>query len=70
MDMTVDFDRPGPRAEPITVTRRALDGLLGRATPAAWEGEQWVRAATGRGELTEEQRRYLGSDVDRLPLLR
>jgi len=32
--------------------------------------EQWVRAATGRAELVEEQRSYLGPDAKRLPLLR
>lgn len=60
----------GPRPEPVVLTRATLDALLGRPTPAAWNSEQWVRAATGRAELTEEQRGYLGADADRLPLLR
>jgi len=51
-------------------TGLVADGLLGRSTPEAWNNEQWVRAATGRAELLEEQRSYLGLDVKRLPLLR
>jgi Mycothiol maleylpyruvate isomerase N-terminal domain len=70
LDLIVELDRDGPRSEPVAVTRATLDTLLGRATPAAWNSEQWVRAATGRAELTDEQRRFLGPDVDRLPLLR
>ncbi|HEV2885451.1 MAG TPA: maleylpyruvate isomerase N-terminal domain-containing protein [Jatrophihabitans sp.] len=70
LDLTVDLDRAGPRPEPVAVTRATLDALLGRPTPAAWNSEQWVRAASGRAELAEEQRSYLGPDVHRLPLLR
>lgn len=70
LDMTVDLDRAGPGPGPIAMTRRTLDGLLGRSTPAAWNDEQWVRAATGRSELTVEQRTHLGPDVARVPLLR
>jgi len=62
------------RRPSLTASRSALglvaDGLLGRSTPEAWNNEQWVRAATGRAELLEEQRSYLGLDVKRLPLLR
>ena len=70
LDMTVDLDRAGPRPEPVAVIRATLDALLGRPTPAEWNSEQWVRAATGRAELPEEQRSHLGRDVHRLPLLR
>jgi len=70
LDLIVDLDRPGPRPEPVAVTRATLDALLGRRTPAAWDGEQWLRAATGRAAPTEEQRAYLGPDAERLPLLR
>lgn len=70
LDMTIELDCAGPGSEPIAITRGTLDELLGRVTPAAWGGEQWVRAATGRSTLTAEQRDYLGSDVARLPLLR
>jgi hypothetical protein len=70
LDLTVCLDSPGPRPEPVAVTRATVDALLGRPTPAAWNSEQWLRAATGRAELTEEQREYLGPDVGRLPLLR
>jgi hypothetical protein len=70
LDMTVELDRPGPRPEPLAITRSVLDRLLGRTTPDTWDSEQWVRATTGRGHLTEEQRTYLGADIDRLPLVR
>jgi len=70
LDMTVDVDSAGPHPEPVAITRDTVDGLLGRSTPEAWNNEQWVRAATGRDELLEEQRSYLGLDVKRLPLLR
>jgi hypothetical protein len=70
LDLTVDLDRAGPRAEPVGVTRATLDALLGRPAPGSWDSEQWLRAATGRTDLTEVQRGYLGPDVERLPLLR
>lgn len=70
LDLTVDLDRAGPRPEPVAVTRATLDALLGRPTPAEWDDEQWLRAATGRADLTDEQRDYLGPDAERLPLLR
>jgi len=70
LDMTTHFDSVGPQFEPVAITRATLDGLLGRPTPDAWSSKHWVRAATGRAELTEEQRSFLGLDIDRLPLLR
>jgi hypothetical protein len=69
LDMIVAVDRPGPRPQPVAVTRDTLDSLLGRPTPSDWNSTSWIRAATGRGEVLEEQRRYLGADVQRLPLL-
>ena len=70
LDTVVDLDHPGPRAEPLALTRGTLDGLLGRSTPCAWPDQQWVRAATGKGSLTDPQIAFLGSDFDRLPLIR
>lgn len=69
LDITVDGVAPGPGREPVQVTLSTLAGLLGRATPDTWNNYEWLRAATGRGELTTEQRSYLAADVDRLPLL-
>jgi hypothetical protein len=54
LDMTLDLDSPGPRPEPVAITRATLDALLGRPTPEVWNSEQWLRAATGRAELTKE----------------
>jgi|GEM_PF-455095 len=70
LDLTVDLEGPGPGPEPVAVARATVDALLGRPTPAGWHSEQWLRAATGRADLTEEQRDYLGPDAERLPLLR
>ncbi len=69
LDITVDVDAPGPGRKPVEVTLSTLTRLLGRATPDTWSSYEWMRSATGRGEITSEQRRYLGDDVDRLPLL-
>ncbi len=69
LDLVRELDRPGPRPEAVALTRGTLDDLLGRRTPPAWDSAQWVRAATGRAALTEEQRTVLGADVERLPLL-
>jgi hypothetical protein len=70
LDMVIDLDHPGPRAEPLALTRGTLDGLVGRSTPGAWRDQQWLLAAPGRGALTDAQIAFLGSDIDRLPLLR
>jgi hypothetical protein len=70
LDLTLDLDRAGPQPVPVAVTRATLDALLGRPTPAGWDSGQWLRVATGRAGLTEDQRGYLGPDVERLPLLR
>ncbi len=70
LDMTTHLDSVGPQFEPLAITGATLDGLLGRPTPDAWSSQRWVCAATGRAQLTEEQRSFLGTDVDRLPLLR
>ncbi|MDQ2738296.1 MAG: maleylpyruvate isomerase N-terminal domain-containing protein [Actinomycetota bacterium] len=69
LDMTVEPDCAGPGPEPIGITRRTLDKLLGVSAPTEWADQQWVRAATGRGQLTSGQREFLGQDVARLPLL-
>lgn len=70
LDMTTHLHRLGPHLEPLAVTRATLDGLLGRPTPDAWSSQRWLCTATGRAPLTEEHRSFLGTDVDRLPLLR
>ncbi|MEU0781312.1 hypothetical protein ABZ341_06955 [Streptomyces sp. NPDC006173] len=59
---------PGPSPSALSSVRSALDGLLGRAVPLAWDDEYYARAATGRVPLTEAERQALGTDAARLPL--
>ena len=69
LDLLRELDRPGPQAEPIRVVRRTVDGLLGRSGPDQWDDLTWIRIATGRRTPTEQHRRELGPDADRIPLL-
>jgi hypothetical protein len=70
LDLVVDLHRPAPAAEPLALTRRTLDTLLGRPTPPGWDDAEWVLTATGRRGADVEQRAELGADLARLPLLR
>jgi uncharacterized protein (TIGR03083 family) len=69
LDLVVALGRPGPRAEPMAMVRRTLDGLLGRAAPAEWSDEWWTLVGTGREPLGGRERRELGADAALLPLL-
>jgi hypothetical protein len=69
LDLVVDLGRPGPRAEPLALVRRTLDGLLGRPAPATWSDEWWALLGTGREPLSGRERRALGTDAALLPLL-
>ncbi len=71
----LDLMVAAPRATPPSPTglsevRRTLDGLLGRPVPLAWDDETYARAATGRAPLSGDERRALGEDAARLPLIR
>lgn len=67
LDLVVDLKRPGPRAEPLALVRRTLDGLLGRPAPADWADERWALVGTGRVPPGGSERRLLRAA--RLPLL-
>jgi len=69
LDLVADLRRPVPRAEPLAVVRRVLDGLLGRPAPRCWPDDRWALLGTGRVPPGGGERRELGSDVSRLPLL-
>jgi len=69
LDLVVELDRPGPRAEPLALVRQTLDGLLGRPVPVAWDDRTWALAGTGRRPLDAAERHAFGADADRLPLL-
>lgn len=70
LDMVTGFDDdPGPGPDPLKITRSILDGLWGRTTPIEWDSRQWIRASSGRAELTRAPLHRLGADRERLPLL-
>ena len=69
LDLVVDLDRPGPGPAPLALVRRTLDGLLGRPAPVRWDDMTWARVGTGRQQLSADERKAMGSDADRLPLL-
>jgi hypothetical protein len=69
LDLVVDLNRPGPRAEPLAMVRHTLDGLLGYPVPAEWPDERWALLGTGRVAPGGGERRALGAAATRLPLL-
>jgi hypothetical protein len=64
LDIVADLRRPAPRPEPL-----AVDGLLLRAAPPTWSDERWALLGSGRVPPGGQERRELGTDVARLPLL-
>jgi hypothetical protein len=69
LDLVADLGRPGPRPEPLALVRRTVDRLRGVPAPAEWPDERWTLLATGRVAPGGAERRTLGMDVQRLPLL-
>lgn len=69
LDLTVDLPVGPPPAKALRVVRRVLDGLLGQPVAARWSDTEYALKATGRVPLTDDDRRALGKQVDRLPLL-
>lgn len=69
LDLVADLNRPGPRPEPLTLVRRTIDRLRGVPAPAEWSDARWTLIATGRVAPGGAERRTLGGDVSRLPLL-
>ena len=61
-------DDPPPPAPALAVTTSTLDGLLGASRPAAWDDVTYLKKATGRDPLTEEDRAALGATADVLPV--
>ncbi len=59
----------GPSREGLAVTRETLDGILGEAVPVGWAELEYVLKASGRAELTAEDRASLGVLAVRFPLL-
>lgn len=69
LDLVADLRRPGPRPEPLTLVRRTLDRLRGVPAPDEWTDDRWALIATGRVAPGGAERRSLGADVTRIPLL-
>jgi len=59
----------GPSGPGLAVTRATLDGVLGQPVPAGWDDVTYALKATGRAELTDDDRASLGELATRLPLL-
>ena len=59
----------GPSGPGLAVTRATLDGVLGQPVPADWDDVGYALKATGRAQLTADDRTRLGVLADRFPLL-
>jgi hypothetical protein len=69
LDLVADLGRPGPRPEPLALVRRTIDRLRGVPAPAEWPDDRWAMVATCRVAPGGAERRTLGGDVARIPLL-
>lgn len=69
LDLMVNLrDRPGPTESALAITTTTLDGLLKGPRPNHWNEVIYIRKATGRQPLTQEDRNSLGDAVNKLPL--
>jgi hypothetical protein len=68
LDLVSSLKRPGPSATTLRYVRETLDGLLGHASPIAWNDATYTLVGTGRVALAPDQRAALGTDADRFPL--
>jgi uncharacterized protein (TIGR03083 family) len=59
----------GPSGAGLAIVRATLDGILGQPVPAGWDDVGYALKATGRAQLTAEDRTRLGALADRFPLL-
>jgi uncharacterized protein (TIGR03083 family) len=64
-----DHALAGPSGPGLDITRETLDGILGQPVPASWDDVGYALKATGRAQLTAEDRARLGALADRFPLL-
>jgi uncharacterized protein (TIGR03083 family) len=58
----------GPSGPGLAVARDTLDGALGEPVPAGWDDVDYALKATGRAELTADDRARLGVLAARFPL--
>lgn len=64
-----DTSLTGPSPEGLAITRETLDGILGEPVPVVWADVECALKASGRAELTAEDRASLGVLAPRFPLL-
>jgi len=64
-----DESLAGPSREGLAVTRETLDGILGEPVPVGWADVNYALKASGRAELTAEDRAGLGVLAACFPLL-
>lgn len=70
LDLVAGDERlSGPSGPGLAVARETLDGALGEPVPAGWDDVDYVLKATGRVELTADDRADLGVLAARFPLL-
>jgi uncharacterized protein (TIGR03083 family) len=69
LDLTAHLrDKPPPVPQALAVTTATLDGLLDGPRPDAWDDLAYIRKATGRAALADDDRAALGDAANRLPL--
>jgi uncharacterized protein (TIGR03083 family) len=59
----------GPSGPGLAVTRDTLNGVLGQTVPTGWDDASYALKATGRAQLTPDDRTRLGALADQFPLL-
>ena len=64
-----DDSLAGPSGPGLAVARETLDGALGEPVPVGWDDVDYVLKATGRAELSDDDREGLGVLAARFPLL-
>ena len=70
LDLVAGDERlSGPSCPGLAVARETLDGALGEPVPVGWDDVDYVLKATGRVELTADDRVGLGVLASRFPLL-
>lgn len=68
LDLVAGVDREPPAAAGVALTTKTIDGLLGAARPLRWDDHTYLRKATGREPLDDDDRAALGDAAATLPV--